>query len=666
MSNVAINRRNVGIFAHVDAGKTTTTEHMLYASGRIRELGSVDSGTAVTDSMDVEKERGISVRAAAAFLEWDGISINLVDTPGHVDFLSEVERSMRVMDGAVLIVSAVEGVQAQTEVIWHALRKLNIPTVLFMNKLDRVGADPARVLAEIRRYLSPDAIPVQLPIGEEHSFSGSADLWAEDGASAAEAAGWDEARTALWEALAERDEQLLERYVSGGEIAPSEWKSTAAEWARSGRIFPLLYGAASKGIGIASLLDAIAGYLPAPAGGADAPLSGVVFKIERDKAMGRMAYVRLYGGSIRNRDAIFNYTQQIEEKVTQIRKTDGSRQEDVGLLEAGDIAVVFGMANVRIGDVLGDPEAVPQEVRLAVPLLTVQAHWAEPQHYPRLVQALQELSDEDPLLDVQWLQDERELHVKVMGPIQLEILTNVLQSRYGLPVTFGKASVIYKETPAREGEGYIAYLMPKPCWAILRFRIEPGPRGSGLQYDTQVRADQLLPQYQNEVARRVPEALQQGLKGWEVVDLKVTLIYGEHHVWHTHPLDFVVATPMAIMNGLAAVTTKLLEPVWQFRIVVPEEYGGRVMHDITLMRGMCEAPVLQGDRIVIEGRVPAATSLEYATELHSLTKGRGTIATFFGGYEECPPDVDAERQRRGVNPLDQARYILSVRNALQG
>lgn len=660
MGNEAGSRRNIGIFAHVDAGKTTTTEHMLYESGRIRELGSVDTGTAATDSMEVEKERGISVRAAAASFEWKGVRVNLVDTPGHVDFLSEVERSMRVMDGAVLVVSAVEGVQAQTEVIWNALRRLGIPTVIFMNKLDRVGADPEAAMEQIRRYLSEDAVPVQQPLGRERQFSGCRDLWE---AGAGEDGG-GEAQTAMIEKLAEQDETLLNRYLNG-ELRLGEWKEQAVRLAKEGAVFPVLYGAAGKGLGITALLDAICDYLPGPSGDAEAPLSGVVFKVERDKSMGRLAYVRLYDGRIRNRDAVYNHSQDIVEKATQIRKADG-RMEDLGVVEAGDIAIVCGMPNVRVGDVLGRPDAVPQEVRLAVPLLTVQAHWASPEDYPELVQALQELSDEDPLLDVQWMKDERELHVKVMGPIQLEILTHVLAGRYGLSVTFGKPSVIYKETPAEAGEGYIAYLMPKPCWAILRFRIEPGLRGSGLAYESVVRPDQLLPQYQNEVARRVPEALQQGLRGWEVVDLKVTLEYGEHHVWHTHPLDFVVATPMAIMNGLANVGTKLLEPILRFRIAVPEDCGGRVMHDMTMMRGTVESTLLQGDRLVLEGKVPAATSMEYGVELHSLTKGRGTLAFFFAGYEECPPDVQAERRRRGVNPLDQSKYILSVRNALQG
>lgn len=651
-------RINVGIFAHVDAGKTTTTENILYESGRIRALGSVDSGTALTDSMDVERQRGISVRAALASFQWKGVQINLVDTPGHVDFLSEVERSLRVMDCAVLILSAVEGVQAQSEMIWNALRKLGIPTLIFMNKMDRVGADPEAVLAQARNYLSSDIIPVQQPIGKDQEYIEAIDLWGSDTDPAAQ--------TELLEALAERDEDLLETYMSGSSIDLAAWKKYMKTASASGRFFPMVYGVAAKGLGITALLDAMVEYFPRAGGNVEGPVSGIVYNIQRDKSMGRMAFVRLYEGTIRNRDTVMNYTQNIQGKVTQIRKVEGGRTEDVGSLEAGDIAVIYGLSGVRIGDVLGHPEAIPEEAKLAVPLLTVRVFWGTDMDDHKVIGALQELADEDPLLDAQWLQDERELHIKVMGPIQLEILNSVLEERYALKVTFGQPSVIYKETPASAGEGFIAYTMPKPCWAILRFQIEPGPPGSGLVYDSIVRSSDLLPQYQSETARRVPEALQQGLYGWEVTDLKVTLIEGQHHVWHTHPLDFAVATPMGIMDGLARVGTKLLEPILQVRIVVPEENGGRVMNDLVQMRGTFEPPVLQGERMIIEGRLPLATSLDYPVTLSSYTKGRSMFTSFFVGYEECPPDVSAERTRRGVNPLDQAKYILSVRKALQG
>jgi translation elongation factor EF-G len=669
MKHREINLRNVGIFAHVDAGKTTTTEQILYRSGRIRFLGSVDEGTTQTDSLEVERARGISVRAAVTRFQWKDVAINLVDTPGHVDFLSEVERSLRVMDGAILIISAVEGVQAQTEVIWQALRDLRIPTLIYMNKMDRVGAEPARVLAEIHRLLSADAVPIQTPNGLEELFTGSVECleWNGEGAASTLAQLPVEAaadRQRLMERIAEQDDSLLTRYFEQGSLSDEELLPVLTASIRDARLFPVLFGASNKGMGIEKLMDAIVSLLPPPVGDQNAPLSGVVFKLERDPIMGRMAYVRLYGGVLRNRDTVHNPVLDIDEKVTQIRKVDGQRSEDVGILEAGDIAAVCGWSRVRIGDIVGAADGIPGEKRLAEPLLTVQVHWRNEAEYPAVVAAFHEMADEDPHLDVQWLQDDRELHIRVMGPIQVEVLGQMLRSRFALEVTFGAPSVIYKETPVQTSEGYVAYTMPKPCWAILRFLIEPGERGSGLVYSANVRTERLLERYQNEVAKRVPEALEQGLHGWPVTDLKVTLVEGEHHVWHTHPLDFAVATPMGIMDGLVNTGTMLLEPMLRFRLSTPEEYGGKLMSELVVMRGEFDTPVVRNERMEIEGRLPVATSLEFPARLGSLTKGRGTLTTFFDGYQACPSDVKAERARRGVNPLDTSKYILATRNAL--
>ncbi|SFB46556.1 ribosomal protection tetracycline resistance protein [Cohnella sp. OV330] len=662
--NTPAGRRNIGIFAHVDAGKTTTTEQMLFASGRIRTAGSVDDGTAQTDSLEVERARGISVRAAVTRFAWQGIDVNLVDTPGHVDFLAEVERSLRVMDGAILIVSAAEGVQAQTEVVWQALRELNLPTILYVNKMDRIGADPDGVLRQIRRLLSPAAVPVQAPVGTEDGFKGTVGLpEAADGRG--ERSEWADAfGQMLAEAAAERDEALLTRYLEEGSLPAADTKASICEGARRGELYPVLFGASARGIGVRELMDAMVELLPPPAGDPAGDVSGVVFKLERDPAMGRIAYVRLYGGTIANRDVIPGGAEGTGDKITQIRKADGNRWEDVGVLEAGDIAAVCGWSRARIGDIVGSPDGVPGARQLAVPLLTVQAFWRSEAEYPAVVAACRELADEDPALALQWMQDERELHLKVMGPIQTEVLASVLQSRFGLAVTFGPPSVIYKETPASAGEGFVAYLAPKPCWAILRFLIEPLPRGSGLVYESKERGERLLDSYQNEVARRVPEALRQGLLGWEVTDLKVTLVEGEHHVWHTHPLDFVIATPMGIMDGLARTGTRLLEPVLKFKLSVPAEFAGKLMNELLLMRAVIGAPEPAGERLEIEGRLPVADSLDFPARLGSMTKGRGVLSASFAGYQEAPEDVAVQRKRSGVNPLDQAKFILAARSAL--
>jgi ribosomal protection tetracycline resistance protein len=650
--------RNVGIFAHVDAGKTTTTEYMLYLSGRTNTPGSVDDGTAQTDSLEIERQRGISVRSAMTRFNWKDVTIHLIDTPGHIDFISEVERSLRVLDGAILIVSAFEGVQAQTEMVWQALRSLHIPTLIYVNKMDRVGADPKRVIEEIQRLLSKAALPVQAPVGLEASFHQLIDLLEDE-------AGPDSTyKIELMEGIAEQDENLLSRYLDQGSLTSAEMMPIFRKMVHQSEAFPICFGASNRGIGVSELLDAITRFLPEPKGSDEGPLSGLVFKLERDDQMGRMAYVRLFEGSLQNRASVLNHTLEMEEKVTQIRWVEGKKSEDLGSLKAGEMAVVYGWSHVRIGDIIGSPEGVPGEKTLAVPLLTVQVFWETEADYPKVIAVFQELTDEDPQLNMQWLKESRELHLKIMGQIQMEILTHLVQERYGLRISFGEPSVIYKETPCRAGEGYIAYTMPKPCWAVLRFKIEPLENGQGVFYASTVRPEHLLERYQNEVERRIPEVLEQGLKGWKVTDLKITLVEGEHHVIHTHPLDFAVATPMGLMDGLNNTGTKLLEPILNFRLSVPEEFGGKLMNELTLMRATFDSPVLLEGRMELRGDLPAQTSLDFPKRLASLTKGRGTLTSTFKGYQESPPDVIAERKRIGVNPLDQAKFILAARKAL--
>ncbi|BDU71339.1 elongation factor G [Mesoterricola silvestris] len=636
--------RTLGILAHVDAGKTTLTEQMLFASGAIRALGSVDLGTAHTDGMEVERERGISVRSAVTTFPWRQVEINLIDTPGHVDFGAEVERSLRVLDGAVLVLSAVEGIQAQTAVLWKALRRMGIPTIIFINKTDRMGADPAGVLAQVQRRLTPLALVLPCP-----------------GEAFPQCPGNDWAQTV--ERVAEQDETILGHWAEGRPVAPELLRERMADLARGGSLHPVLFGAALKGQGVEPLLDAMVDCLPAPAGDVEGPVSGLVFKLEHDKTMGRIAYVRLFGGELRNRDAVANATQGTLEKITQIRRVRVQRHEDAGLLQAGDIGSVCGL-QARIGDVLGDAGGVPEGCALAVPLLTVQAFAAQEADFPRLVAALRELADEDPMLGLEWLRDERELHLRIMGVIQMEVLTSLLATRFGLEARFGPPSVIYRETPSGAGEGYVEYTMPKPCWAVMKFALEPGEPGSGVAFASTVRNDAMLLRYQNQVENALPGALKQGLHGWEVTDIRITLVEGQHHLVHTHPLDFAVATPMGIMNGLEATGTTLLEPMLACTITVPAALGNRVIGDILQMRGTFEAPALEGGEFTVEATIPVATSLDYPTRLGSLSGGRGVLSTRFAGYQPCPLELGATSPRRGIDPRDQAKYILAARKAL--
>jgi ribosomal protection tetracycline resistance protein len=651
------NIRNIGILAHVDAGKTTVTEQLLYKSGTVRALGSVDKGTAHTDNLEVEQQRGISVKAAAANLTWKGVEINIIDTPGHVDFSAEVERALSILDGAVVVISAVEGVQPQTEVYFKALQAMRIPTIFFINKVDRAGASVEKVLENIHKNLSKDAIIVEVLTGEESKVPEVKYIIDEDNKN-------EDALNRFIEDIVEIDEELLESYLNGDDISISVLHEKLVRLTRSSLLYPVLYGAAMKGIGIDELIECLITFLPPPKGNTEDGLSGVVFKIEHSKTLGKLAYIRLYSGELKSRDVVYNSTKAVEEKVTQIKKLSGLKEVESGRASAGEIAKVSGLSSASIGDILGNPEMIPIAPNIAVPLLTLQVKAKDKLRYMNLVEALEELQEEDPLLHVQRIKEKEEIHIQIMGMIQLEILENILKSRFNLEVSFGKPSVIYKETPAKSGYGFAAYTMPKPCWAIVRFYIEPMPRGTGLIYECEARTEAIKLRYQREIERQLPFTLEQGLYGWNVMDLKVTLVEGEDHVMHSNPGDFYIATAMGIMDGLQNIGTSLLEPLLRYRITVPEDVGGKVLGDLINMRGTFDSPVISNGSFTVEGEMPAATSLDYPIRLGIISSGKGIISSRFSGYQPVPLEIGAVRERVGVNPLDRARFILAMRNAL--
>ncbi len=645
---------NLGLVAHVDAGKTTTTEQLLYLCGETRAPGSVDGGTAQTDWLPVERARGISVRAASAVLRHGGFRINLIDTPGHTDFAGEVERALSVLDGAVLLLSAAEGVQGHTLTLWRALEQLGIPTILFVNKIDRDGCDLGAVIAQVRKELT-----------DRLFFYNEAEGM---GTRACKTKPLPLANEDTLLALAGQDEVLEDRYLAEQPIPPQMLRDAARRLTAERRIFPVVLGASAVGAGMEDLLDAVTELLPSVPNSPDGPLSGVVYQVEHDPAMGKVAHVRLYSGAIQSRDSVPLYVPGQEtpasEKVTQVRQFQGQKYRDTGVVMGGDIAALYGLSSARTGMVIGEPHP-GRAPGIAVPLFTVQVLPASEADLTRLVAAMGELSDEEPLLDFLWQKEERELHIKIMGPIQLEVLSTLLLERYDLTVSFSPPSVIYKETPTHSGEGFTAYTMPKPCWAVIRLAIDPLPRGAGYRFESIIGDNQIAYRYQNHIETTVPRALAQGLYGWEVTDCKVTLIGGEHHHVHTHPLDFFLATPMAVMDGLEHCGTTLLEPMLTVRLSAAEEVLGRVIGDITGMRGTFDSPVITGDRFTMEARIPAATSMEYPAAFAALTSGKGTYAAQFAGYQECPLELGKTAKRRGVDPRDRAKWILYNRNALQ-
>ena len=379
--------------------------------------------------------------------------------------------------------------------------------------------------------------------------------------------------------------------------------------------------------------------------------------------MGKIAHVRLFGGQIKNRDSIYIPSCEKSQKVTQIRRVFGGKFTDIGEVGAGDIAALCGLSEIQIGDVIGRPSA-RSGYKLAVPLLKVQVLPQDDGDLPALIAALRELCEEDPLLDMDYAGEEKELQIKITGTIQLEILATLLKERYNLDAHFSAPSVIYRETPSSCGEGFEAYTMPKPCWAVVRLRIEPGEPGSGLTYSSVVSNNDIYLRYQNHIETSLRETLKQGLYGWEVTDLKVTLIGGEHHIVHTHPMDFFVATPVAVMNGLTNTGTTLLEPMVTMTISAQEEFAGKIIGDLVQMRGDFDTPVIHAGSFRVEALVPVATSLDYPIRLGMLTSGRAVISSRFAGYRPCPLELGATAKRRGVDPLDRAKWILSKRNAL--
>lgn len=644
---------NIGLVAHVDAGKTTLTEQLLYEGGALRHAGSVDSGTALTDFMEVERNRGISVKASSAGFTVGDLQVNFIDTPGHADFAAEVERSLMVLDAAVLVLSAAEGVQSHTELLLEALRAVHIPTVIFINKIDRIGSHAEDITRELRGKYGQPVLSFCEVVNEAEKNCGIIPY---------EMSGED-FYDASMDVLTEGQDALMERYLEGDILSEGEWDEEVKTAFLERRLVPVFCGSAMYGVGIRELLAFLLKYGGQPKNRTDGELSGVVYRITHDKAMGRIAHVRLFGGTIHNRDDIM-FRKEEPQKISQIRRYTGSKYMDLGTAEAGDVVALCGLSNAKVSDIIG---TVSEELHydMTVPFLKVRVIPEKTEQMPDLLAAFTELEAEDPKLSLEYVQEERELDICTTGSIQLEILTALVKERYGMNVTFSPPTVIYKETPLRKGNGFDAYTLPKPCWAVVSLDIEPGPRGSGLKYSSIVPNKDIFYRYQNHIEVSVPRALKQGLYNWEVTDLRVTLAGGQHHVQHTHPLDFFLATPIAVMKGLVNCGTSLLEPMQKMKIIADKEYLGKILGDMISMRAIYDSPVITRDKFCLEARVPAATSYDYGIRLASLTSGRGILSLRFDGYEPCPLELGAVGVRRGINPLDRDKWILANRNAIK-
>lgn len=666
--------RNIGILAHVDSGKTTITEQLLYLTGAIRSAGSVDSGTASTDSLSIEKQRGISVRTATASTKWRDTTINIIDTPGHVDFAGEVERALSALDCAVVVVSAVEGVRAHTENILKSLDEANLPRAVFINKTDRAGSDTASVIAELKKVTNQSLLLLSeiknegLENMSVEKISGKA---FELAATQALADICDEAADAFLcdETLsAERATELLKEKISACELTP------------------VLCGSAKYSIGVSDLADLLVELMPSAKRRATDELCGIIFKIEHDKSLGKVSHIRLFGGELSNRDEVKilspvasvtdnndeNAAVEIEpkpdakEKISQIKSFSGAKYIDSGTVKSGDIAAVCGLPSAKTGHFIGSV-ALSEHTKLVNPFLRVRVTPSDNDalKLPSLAAALGELSDEEPYIDAKWENGQKEITISTTGKIQLEVIDNLLKERYGLSAAFSPPTVIYKETPAGKGLARASYTMPKPCWAVVEFLFEPMPRGYGVSYHGRLPSNQCFYRYQSHIRTSFNSCLEQGLYGWEVTDFRCTLIGGEHHTIHTHPLDFFVCTPMAFMNGLRDIGSTILEPLLKIRITAPAELSGKLLSEIVKMGGEYDTPLTHSQTVTLEAIVPVATSMDFPTKLAVISSGKAVLNQSFYGYRECCDGLEHINPRRGVNPLDRSKWILYARGAYQ-
>ena len=667
---------NIGILAHVDSGKTTLTEQLLYLTGAIRTAGSVDSGTAATDSLSIEKQRGISVRTATASASYKGVTVNIIDTPGHVDFAGEVERALSALDYAVVIVSAVEGVRAHTENILKSLDAAKLPRVIFINKIDRAGSDMMAVVNELNQ-LSSQSYFVASEVkneGEDNPCVGR--LTGEGFAFAAT------------KALADICDEAAEAFLCDEALTQDRASELIRSEISACRLTPVLCGSAKYSIGVENLADFLVEYMPSAERRATDELCGVIFKIEHDKTLGKVSHIRLFGGEIANRDEVeilspdsvsdmIQDTDEnaavetekkppVKEKISQIKSFSGAKLSDSGIVRGGDIAAVCGLPSAKTGHFIGSL-SVSENARLVNPFLRVKVTPSDGDvlKIPDLAAALGELSDEEPYIDAKWENGQKEITISTTGKIQLEVIDNLLKERYNLSAAFSPPTVIYKETPASKGLARASYTMPKPCWAVVEFMFEPMPRGYGVSYHGRLPSNQCFYRYQSHIRTSFNSCLEQGLYGWEVTDFRCTLIGGEHHTIHTHPLDFFVCTPMAFMNGMSQLGSTILEPLLKIRVTAPAEISGKILSEIVKMGGEYDNPVTRSQTVTLEAIVPVATSMDFPTRLAVLSSGKAVLNQSFYGYRECRDCLEHINPRRGVNPLDRSKWILYARGAYQ-
>lgn len=677
--------RNIGIIAHIDAGKTTTTERVLYYTGRTYKIGEVHEGAAVMDWMEQERERGVTITAAATTTFWGDHRINIIDTPGHVDFTAEVERSLRVLDGAVVVFDGKEGVEPQSEKVWRQADKYEVPRICFVNKMDSIGADFEEDLKSIEEKLDAKTVVVNFPIGSEGDFSGLVDVLAqkayrfegEMGEKVVEEDVPEDLKKTLAtyraqtiEAIAEEDEKLLEKFVGGEELAVEELKSALRRATLTGRVFPVLCGSALRNKGVQKVLDAVVDYLPSPLDtppveGVDfegnkvtrktdkgEPLAALAFKVQTDPFVGRLTYVRVYSGKFTSGSYVLNSTKGEKERVSRILLMHANSREEIKEVGSGEIAAVVGLGKTTTGDTLSDEKTpiVLESITFPDPVISVMIEPKTKADQEKLGGAMQKLSEEDPTFKVSTNHETGETLIAGMGEFHLEILVDRMKREFGVEANIGVPQVAYKETittPVKQEGKYIRQSGGRGQYGHVFIELEPLPPGTEFEFVDAIKRGAIPKEFISAVEKGAKEALGKGvLAGYPLVNLRATLYDGSFHEVDSSDIAFKIAASEATREGCKKAKPVLLEPIMKVEVIIPEQHLGEVMGDLSSRRAQIEGTQARGNAQVIKTLVPLGEMFGYATTVRSLTSGRGTFNMEPSHYERVPENI-AEKIRSG-------------------
>ena len=674
--------RNMGFIAHIDAGKTTVTEQVLFLTGQTYKVGGVDEGTAVMDWMEQERARGITITAAAATCYWKEHQINVIDTPGHVDFTAEVERSLRVLDGGVVVFDAVAGVQPQSETVWRQADRYNVPRICFVNKMDRVGADFARTIGTIRNRLKSNAVAIQIPLGSEANFRGVIDLieehallYNENGARGGTCVPvpeeyqeeFDRFRSVMVEKVAETDDRLLVKYLEGEDISHEELRSALRRATIANAIVPVVCGSALRSWAIPPLVDAITQYLPSPLdippvrgvdpkteeedvreARTDAPFSALAFKVMTDPYAGRLVYFRVYSGTIKSGGSVFNATKDSRERMGRMLRMAANRREEVEEMRAGDIAATVGLKHTFTGDTLCDIRApvILESISFPDPVISVAMEPRSKADQDKVTDALHKLSEEDPTFQVKYNTETGQTVVSGMGELHLDVIVERMRREFNVQVNVGRPRVSYREAitaPARAEGRFIRQSGGRGQYGHVGLEVEPRERGSGFEFENRIVGGSIPKEYISSVRAGAQEALLNGtVAGYPVIDVKVALVDGSYHEVDSSEMAFKVAGSMGMKAALAKARPVLLEPMMALEVVSPGEFLGDILGDLSSRRGQIRKIEGQGDTQVASAHVPLSEVFGYATQLRSITQGRASYSMEFDHYQEAPHEFAKE------------------------